>query len=1194
MCKQKENERECSMIFMNTPITDSADDVIGFSTYVEKLDAAIANGGQMIALTSPFGAGKTSIAGLLQNKYKNDSKKRVVKVSMWSHLSSTINEAQVNGDTAELHKGFVYQLITQLNRRKGQYISRLLNPSFGLLKVQINKVRYWLYTISALILFLFGYILPKKFNFSLPFLGENAASWEWIMVFISAVFIALIVTRAEIVFSSNKSEGGRKIDTNEIMQLYRAEVLGYKLKFWKELKCCNRGHHYIVVIEDLDRTDDGEAVINFLKELRRYYVPENNPSRGIVYKNKVTFLINVKPEALLFDAECTEDEHEHLYAKLFDFVLNLQTINIDDYNTILEELLQQKKNALHSLGFNCEGKMIDIPGMRWMTRGKRLGIREIKDRLNTAFSLYESLRRKFGDTIEFEKCAISAFIATEYEADFHTTDDLAFQKLVSAYLKGELDDLKIDAVLSKNCSSYKKTVRGLIESKQINNNYRIYFYNYPKSGYVLSSDEAVIQHAILYDEALESLEDSIQKVVQDGSTIIRDSIENRSNLGLMLPDIVFRNEELYIQSLKYAFSKVVMWIQKLDYSTDASEKTIEQLKNLLHFDSSRTTYSEEHAREFVRVWEEKFSETALLQFRKLLCNEFSQEITLYTPLFFGVHKIVSLGELQHLATADIINVINESSDDFSIEIVDFVVGRFQKEEVVDNISEGMERFLDAATERLGYTAMLFNLLIYQEKVMKIVPDFELIIVDQLIDETNNQPTQNDLLKGYQHLVNLVAEEDLPKQTMKNISALEIYTGYTMAVTKQMEESGYMMDFILQTLLCENKVPFERDDVITILRENLNWILDRPQIFLKLRSAVIDEKIEIIRQYQFLFNESCPIMTEDELHRLQHSFNLDRDIMSMIPPILVTENEIAMLISYFCRHRQGNTESFEILLFISQMHPSVAKAMFYGLDFDMIRYRYISAERKNRVKSAFWETLALNETEEKIRFMAATKVLDSAWENQMRDELGRNEDLRNAYVSAVRQDDASREITKTTVQIMCSFDTVFAVPKRVYRRYFEFGYYKQYVSCAAEDQKKFEMESGERGVLLWPIYVEIFGQSGYETTRSYMRKNRAFLEKLMYEKSYVGMEVSCFLPLASIQQDKECIEYCLGLDGADALEYLTKISGFADRPAAETFVEGVVQRLDLLQSDELYAHTHDKLLDGILKAKYTRARTRNGF
>ena len=82
--------------------------------------------------------------------------------------------------------------------------------------------------------------------------------------------------------------------------------------------------------------------------------------------------------------------------------------------------------------------------------------------------------------------------------------------------------------------------------------------------------------------------------------------------------------------------------QKLDYSTDASEKTIEQLKNLLRFDPARTVYSKKHAQEFVKVWEEKFSETALLQFRKLLCHEFPQEISLYTPLFFGVHKIVSI------------------------------------------------------------------------------------------------------------------------------------------------------------------------------------------------------------------------------------------------------------------------------------------------------------------------------------------------------------------------------------------------------------------------------------------------------------------------------------------------------------------------------------------------------------------------
>lgn len=61
-----------SLVFMNTPITTMREDVIGFSTYVEKLDAAISNGGQMVALTSPFGAGKTSIVELLQERYLND------------------------------------------------------------------------------------------------------------------------------------------------------------------------------------------------------------------------------------------------------------------------------------------------------------------------------------------------------------------------------------------------------------------------------------------------------------------------------------------------------------------------------------------------------------------------------------------------------------------------------------------------------------------------------------------------------------------------------------------------------------------------------------------------------------------------------------------------------------------------------------------------------------------------------------------------------------------------------------------------------------------------------------------------------------------------------------------------------------------------------------------------------------------
>ena len=155
---------------MNTPITSKSEDVIGFSTYVEKLDAAISNGGQMVAITSPFGAGKTSVVELLQERYLNDPQKRVIKVSMWSNLfpaGISKGEPQIkngqrisyySGETIELHKELVYQLISQINWRRGKYISRRLSQNYGLLKVQTDKPYYWISILLAIVLFSLGYI----------------------------------------------------------------------------------------------------------------------------------------------------------------------------------------------------------------------------------------------------------------------------------------------------------------------------------------------------------------------------------------------------------------------------------------------------------------------------------------------------------------------------------------------------------------------------------------------------------------------------------------------------------------------------------------------------------------------------------------------------------------------------------------------------------------------------------------------------------------------------------------------------------------------------------------------------------------------------------------------------------------------------------------------------------------------------
>ena len=80
-----------NMIYLNTPITTEKNDVIGLSVCADKLSDAIDTGAQMIAITSPFGSGKTSIIDLMQEKRANNKKEHILKIPMWySFAHSTI------------------------------------------------------------------------------------------------------------------------------------------------------------------------------------------------------------------------------------------------------------------------------------------------------------------------------------------------------------------------------------------------------------------------------------------------------------------------------------------------------------------------------------------------------------------------------------------------------------------------------------------------------------------------------------------------------------------------------------------------------------------------------------------------------------------------------------------------------------------------------------------------------------------------------------------------------------------------------------------------------------------------------------------------------------------------------------------------------------------------------------------------
>ena len=1213
-----------SLLFLNVPVSSEDKDIIGIGSSVKKLNAAIDAGAQVIGVTSPFGAGKSSLIKMLEQKRSGEQdrssrKERFLKVYMWPHLGQgaedpkdedgvkRISNAKSADDAAiNLHKMFVYQLASQLDVRKGTYISRRLSRNYGLLRLHTNKPIYSALTLIGLILVLVFLVMKSYSEFVVqifPAINSRQAIITTGALIAAAILGVIILTRADIIFSSNQSEGGRTIETDEIIDLYHNEILmprAIRGRCWRKRF---RGEHYIVVIEDLDRTEEPRIVLNFLKELRKYCVSVVDSEEK--YLNRVTFIVNIKPEPLLLG----EQVGESLYAKLFDFVLNLQTVNIDNYDAILNGLLREHVEGLKELGLldERESNFTKIPGMQWIIRERRIGIREIKERLNIAFSIYGAIFEKFPQSsaangapiaVSFEKCAAVAYLTTAFQEDFYRTDDRAFQTLVDLYLKDpsaeELPAIIKDGggSLQKTSPEYRKAVWELVRAKLIDSTYRTYFYNYPKGSHLYNTDEWKVVNALLYGEVSDDFEEAAKRV---GAPVIINSYDKLRQLGLTLPMLVFQVQTLYVVALEHCFKDVIKRLDTLDYSAAAAGRNLQFFSSVLSFDPERKVYSQSQAAEFCTLWERRFLESDLIQLRKELCESYPQEIEWYQALFFGVHPIITFEEFSGLSFPSAVRLINLESKDFSVEGVRYVVEYFRDETnwSEDFISQA-EDFLHRSMEALEIGKLAPLLLEFMTLIGRIIPDFESAVYP-FIKEEFPAPPENGLLHTYQSLVNRAASQGLTPQTAKYVSSLDYYDNYTLEVAEQLRKHNYDIDFTLLSLVQGRDGIYGDRDIMDAVREWLGWLVkDHLELFFLLRSTLIRESPPILEQYTFLFGDDCPVMTQEELTLLQNSRTYDDFfILKLLPPKLITQEQIPMLSEHFCRRKQPNALTFETLSFVAALDDAVTEELFYSLDFDMVRYRYIARANREAIKAALQSALHLDAADGKIGFMGATKWIDSDWEADILPELKDNDELQEKYVDAVNRCD---KIPTSTIRVLCALPTIPVMSDTVNEALFRAKQYKIYISSKTRGAKYFEMEAGERGETLWSTYVDIFQtpSNEYQKTKGYMAQNAAFLKRFMEEARYEGMEEEGRMTLARVPQDAASLKNVMEYGDDFALRYYQGIDGFKDWDAASAFVDIVLSNDTLLASNALYNYAHPKLLDGTLKYRYTVRRKNAGY
>jgi len=344
---KNDDELVPSIVFVNKPITDIAEDIVGFDTQINTIKEAIDDGADMIALVADYGAGKSSIADIL---YKGEKTFQKTRINLWDSISVVKNdtnsddgvqETDVNDNISLLTKSFLYQLANgydskdenSLNISKlTAYVTKRLSNSHNLISFASASDKLWKNLLTSTIfigLFLVLYYGEKvSCFFNKPFMTMMRDISPAFLIIGIAVCV-WSMRDAAMAFANIKNSDSKKAEINDVFDVYNIVA--------RKLSDNAYEAKQIVIIEDLDRIVDKKLIIGFLKEIYRFH---NLLSEDI--RNKFVFIIALKPESSLIGE--IEEDNNHVYSKLFDLIVYLKPIHLSDYEAVLLNLINSGTN----------------------------------------------------------------------------------------------------------------------------------------------------------------------------------------------------------------------------------------------------------------------------------------------------------------------------------------------------------------------------------------------------------------------------------------------------------------------------------------------------------------------------------------------------------------------------------------------------------------------------------------------------------------------------------------------------------------------------------------------------------------------------------------------------------------------------------------------------------------------------------
>ena len=1196
--KSPTNIREVkNLTYLNKPIPDEEWDGIGISPYVDNLESAIRNGASLIAVVSQFGTGKSSIMELLKKRYHGKETidgirytREYHEVNMWSVLK----DGQADAGT-ELHKSFLYQLISAVDSTKGEYVSKRMSTNYGLFRLSLDSFGKTCIGVGAVILWLVGLLLKLAQSVIVKWelMGEKTAeALPIILMMIAFAMLTYVALRSEMVFSTKESEKReRLIDENELIQLYRNYIL-QPIRGKLRLK----SRHYVVFIEDLDRSNHKDKIYNFLKELRKYYIADDVSRK---YRNRLTFVVNIMPESLLQDHGGFTSDDGLIYDKIFDYMISLNRVNIDNYDSVLDKLILEKRHELEDIGISVSdsNNVHSIPGMQWIIHGHDVSIRQIKARLNEAILIYHSIHEKFDipygkSYADFSRCAMVAYLRSEYSEDFYRMKDEDVKVLYEDFVT-TVYQTKDEATEAwhENCENlsmnFIREIYELMEKHLIDGNYRIYFNNYPNKSHLYTVDEEWVRDIIIFDEyetfsgmegeLLKDNDDRVSMVMRENAEAVEQALNDYYERMTILPNVAWISVTLWNHCVEHRKEELIDTLTRFFKDLQAVNDTC---RFLFHSLMDR--------KQGVEVLADVFRDNNdddnefFYAVRQELVSLYDNRVQDLKSLFAIVNKPVTweeLTEMEGIPIEDVMELFQEVDPLTGQEVLQEVCRRMLSEFKPGELNK-YEKFFEEATV-LHPSEEFDELLMQYEKVTKtyhspIISYLWKRVEDGFVTEANMISVMNEIPAEQ------MSVEDLSKlDELENVADMD--TGLLEKMRQQRRLFAYTR-LLLKDGNCT--IDFTEEEIQSIVNERLKWFLEnRPEMFYRFRLWLCESRKNDILQYKEVFFSPYPEVIEDEIRNVT-----SLDIALELFDVARWNESTSEIFAWYCNRKfRTSNEAFKIFYFMGRLRDADIESIFSQFDLHKVKFSGMSVRKKDIIVEILHNPLELDEPMKNIEFQRNVGCLVPTLERELQEAMNdgtiQSKEVEKAYVGLVNGMEA---LSKATYGILSKMNTIYGYNDTVTNQFWEHKKYRFYVVSKILWKGSFEIEHDKLDKL-WDTYVGLLKTGdGFKNIRTIMYRNQGFLQMLMERQVYQELPEEGMLALAGVLQNPDVMKFVVENYSSDVvITYFSQINGFEDKTAAKAFVELMKKYPKYAQVSAIYDNAHDKLIDGKLKGVYTK-------